>query len=562
MTTAIAPRPSAATQSTSTKRRSGKRGVLYLEYDISTPLGPRILAINDLVEELTGYSRETLHGEPFGIIYDPEALDSFLNFLHSKIEQTESFCWVEKNLVKKGGERVPCYWTFAPFRNDRGIQGRKGFVVTLEALRSEQPKPAKSADASQENRVVKQTPAVPAKKTLSVSDAVEESRSESLTIIAGGIAHDFKNILQTIKSTLEMARICSSPSESTLDYLNDAELAIEDAERLARQMMAFSRGYASSMQSSNVSDLLSQAANISTMGTEVTCDLSISGDLWQVFADPRQIYQVFQNILINGCQSMPGGGVLQVSARNALLSKDNDLGLEHGEYVVVGIRDRGCGISPENLSRIFEPEFTTKTNGSGIGLASCQAIVSAHGGRILVDSAVNIGTEFFIFLPTAKTAADCSAQSSPTAARVGNSTVSNRGTAPLEFLNEGARVLVVDDQQNVRKVAEKLLQHLGFETVGVDSGEEALRTYCERLNTSSPIDAVLLDLTLPGGIGGEEVMNEIRKLDEQARIIATSGYFSDESPVSDFLQEGWSGVLAKPYSLDELSETFSDVLAN
>ena len=228
----------------------------------------------------------------------------------------------------------------------------------------------------------------------------------------------------------------------------------------------------------------------------------------------------------------------------------------------------------ENLEKIFDPEFTTKADGTGVGLASCQAIVKNHHGRIEVDSTVNVGTEFFVFLPACQPGEDerteegCFVEmpeSEPEVSgrRMDTGLPKQNGNLARRIEPSGRRVLVVDDQARVRIAAEKLLQFLGYETIGVDSGEEALDVYFERIDSTDAIDAVLLDLTLPGGLSGKEVMSEIRSVDGNAKIIATSGYFGDcNDAVTAFLNEGWNGVLPKPYTIDDLSETFSVALQN
>ncbi len=535
-----------------------KKGVVYLEYEITTPLGPRIISADKEAERITGYSAEAMRGQPFGMIYDPDSLDAFVSLLHSRVCEAKDFCWADKFLVKKGGDKQLHRWTFAPVRGGQG--GVHGFAVSIEPLKHSENETVSSAA---ENQVSK----------AELASGLDDSRSESLALVAAGIAHDFKNILQPIMSTLEMARMTAQNGSKTQALISDAELALQDAVALAKKMLAFTRGYESEPQTIQINEMLDHVSHISTMGTDVECQLSVSHDLLPVVADPGQIYQVFQNIIINACQAMPNGGIIQVSAENTEIRR-RELGLNPGAYVAIRIRDRGCGIPVENLEKIFAPNFTTKADGSGVGLASCQAIVTNHGGKIIVDSTPRVGTEFVVLLPSSKAGGE-------TTRAPARNTTANRVTSPTQPCLESSsrlsdkggcfpevtssptvsgKVLIVDDQARVLKTAEKLLQFLGYETVSATSGEAALAIYREHMNSISPVDAVLLDMTLPGGLSGDEVKREIKKIDNDARIIATSGYFEDDHAVGSFIQEGWSGVLPKPYAIDALAKTVSNAI--
>ena len=549
------------------ERTSANRGVICLEYAISTPTGPRIVSVDPAAERMTGYPAAALMGQPFGMIYDPDGLDSLLERLHTRICRTESFCWADKFLIKKGGRRELRRWKFSPIKNEKGLVC--GFAVFVENL----PKKKTHVPPSE---------VIPDPPQTDVDSFLDNSRSETLALIAGGIAHDFKNSLQPVKSTLEMLRMSIQSGSKSESLISDAELALEDAVELAKQMMAFTKGYESERRIIHLRDLLEHAAYISTMGTDVRCDQMIAGDLLPVKADPKQMYQIFQNIIINGCQAMPGGGVIQISAGNGEAG-NGPPEIESSAFVEVRIRDRGCGIERENLEKIFDLNYTTKENGTGVGLASCQAIIHKHGGKIMVDSTPNVGTEVVILLPACADGKSRDARPRPTrptetgslnrvrSSVQPSSSPSSKSTKqdPIRCHNPaptgisetpGGRILIVDDQIRVLTTAEKLLQFLGYETLSATSGEQALDLYREHLNSAQPIDAVLLDMTLPGGLSGREVKSEINKIDGDARIIATSGYFEKEHPVETFLNEGWIGVLPKPYAIDALAATVKRAL--
>ncbi len=329
-------------------------------------------------------------------------------------------------------------------------------------------------------------------------------------------------------------------------FLNEAQLALGDAEILAHQMLAFTRGESQAKRVFSISDLLTRVSRLCSAGSGVRCKLYLPGALRCVEGDPTQIYQVFHNLVINANQAMPSGGTINLTAGNANLTPDNPFGMPAGHYTVASVKDRGCGIPPEVLPRIFEPDFTTKADGSGFGLASCQAIVTRHGGAIRVASKVGVGTEFLVFLPsTDMTATPGAVFSSPRSPVVPASAGRAGG--------RGSRVLIVEDQVDVARATRGLLKHLGYESLHSATGEEAIATYREHLDSSEPIDVILLDMTLPGGLSGMEVAKEIRRFDSLARIVATSGYF-DEGNLAGGSTEDFAAILPKPYSMASLSE--------
>jgi CheY-like chemotaxis protein len=249
---------------------------------------------------------------------------------------------------------------------------------------------------------------------------------------------------------------------------------------------------------------------------------------------------------------MPSGGTINLTAGNADLTASNPYSMPAGRYTVASVKDRGCGIRPDVLPRIFEPNFTTKPEGSGFGLASCQAIITAHGGAIRVASKVGVGTEFLVFLPSTDAAADLPNLLSP--ARTPDLSTAHRPAGG------SGRVLVVEDQVDVARATRGLLKHLGYESIHSVNGEEAISTYREHLDSDEPIDVVLLDMTLPGGLTGMDVAGEIRRLDPPARIVATSGYF-EEGSLANGETGDFAAILPKPYSMASLSEAMEEAIA-
>ncbi len=377
---------------------------------------------------------------------------------------------------------------------------------------------------------------------------MEESRSETLALAAGGVAHDFKNALQSIKTNLELAQRASRSPGSLDEYLADAAVALCDAETLAHQMLAFTKGEEPNESVFNLIDSVKRVSLLCTAGSGVRCRMRMDPAARPVEGDPNQIYQVLHNLVINACQAMPNGGTLDLSLANIDFENNrNQFSVKAGRYTVISVRDRGCGIPSDELPRIFDRTFTTKPNGNGFGLASCRAIVEKHGGSIKAASKPGVGTEFLVFLPSApegSVAEELPHRKTPVALE------------PVTRSIENLRVLVVEDQQGVAKATCRMLEFLGHRPLIAETGEQAIRTYLEALNAEDSIDIVLLDMTLPGGLDGHDVLNELRRIDPRVVVIATSGYF-DEGPAETLAESGFNGILAKPYAMDSLAITLS-----
>lgn len=533
-------------------------GIVIVEADVRHPLGPVIVFANRAATALTGYDQASLLGQPIGLVYDPEALNDLILRL-PRVAEASKIYQMEKGLVTRSGRRETCRWTISAVRDAGGRA--VNFTLTFSV------KSAKGADKADDRgpggAAEERNRAAAAEPDPQLEDSLEKSRVESLALLAGGIAHDFNNVLQTILTNLSLAALETSGNSPARTHIEDAVEATQDAQQLAQQILDFTKGRLPQIQIANLGDVLKQVAKLATMGSKVRCDLTTPEDVWGVEVDLRQIRQVIHNLMINACQSMPDGGVVQASVSNVELPSGSKSGLPAGHYVMVRVRDRGCGISEKDLPRIFEPYYTTKKNGTGIGLATCRAIVQRHHGTILVSSRVNVGTEFQVYLPAC--VFDEPVAGPARAAGNGDHPASGTdasGAAPPDtvMIGEG-RVLVVDDQDSVREAAERLLERLGYRTVSASDGQEAVRLYRQHSLSPDPINAVLLDMTLPGGLSGDEVMEEIRRMDGRARVIATSGYF-DEDAEDRFREDGYIGILPKPYAVEKLSQKLAEAMSN
>jgi CheY-like chemotaxis protein len=337
--------------------------------------------------------------------------------------------------------------------------------------------------------------------------------------------------------------------------IDDSLEACKNAQSLAQQILDFTKGRTPLVQVVRPGKLLRKVSKLAMMGSLVRSELSIPEGIWGVEADERQLRQVLSNLLINACQAMPDGGVVQTGVENVELGESEVGELPAGRYVLTTVRDRGNGIPEENLKKIFDPYFTTKKTGSGIGLATCLAIAHRHGGTITVESSLNAGTEFKVYLPACGAEREAASMRQEEDQSTGNR---SRNRKQQVIAGQGC-VLVVDDQDAVRQSAQRLLEKLGYRTIAAADGQQAIELYRQHARTAEPVSAVLLDMTLPGGLDGEEVKDEIRRMDGSARVIATSGWF-DDGAENQLLNQGYVGVLPKPYAVEELSQTMHEAL--
>jgi len=364
---------------------------------------------------------------------------------------------------------------------------------------------------------------------------------ESLGILAGGIAHDFNNILSAILGNVSLAKLRVQPEEKLYAYLNNAETACSRARDLTQQLLTFAKGGAPVKKTSSIVQLLNETAGFALRGSNVRCEFRIVEDLWTAEVDEGQISQVIHNLVINADQAMPEGGTLKVRAENILINGQQNIPLPEGKYIAVSVSDQGIGIPKEYIAKIFDPFFTTKQKGSGLGLASCYSILVNHGGYITVASEPGAGSTFTFYLPAS-------------AEKIEHKEVAG------EVNSDGkGRILVMDDEDIIRDMAQELLSGLGYDVELAGDGVEALNRYQEARASGAPVDAVIMDLTIPGGMGGEEAIQKLLAIDPEARAIVSSGY-SNNPIMADYKKYGFSGVLAKPYKITELSAVLQSVM--
>jgi two-component system cell cycle sensor histidine kinase/response regulator CckA len=362
-------------------------------------------------------------------------------------------------------------------------------------------------------------------------------RLESLGVLAGGIAHDFNNILTAIMGNISMARMVLATPEKSARLLDNAEKATLRATELATQLLTFAKGGAPVKKTVSIRKIVNESFSLALRGTNVKGIVTIPDCLHDIEADEGQISQVFNNIVINAVQAMPGGGKIIVQGTNLALEAENSLMLPPGGYVKLSFSDEGCGMPEDVRKKIFDPYFTTKSGGMGLGLASVHSIINRHGGHIEAHSKVGEGTTFTLFLPSAGEAS--------TGAEICNRIRQSEALA-------GGSVLIMDDEEMIRELAAEMLGHLGYEVTTCASGEEAVRKYRMAKEGNKPFSFVIMDLTIPGGMGGRESAKDILAFDPDSRLIASSGY-SNDPVMADFCNYGFCGSIVKPYTLDDLT---------
>jgi CheY-like chemotaxis protein len=317
--------------------------------------------------------------------------------------------------------------------------------------------------------------------------------------------------------------------------------AVKRAKQFTSQVVKAAKAKTSSLQPTDMGEIIRDTVRLAQAGSNVKVRVQVADGLKPAMADPTKITQVLQNLVLNGIQSMPSGGFMDVEARNLEMRLGQDPSLQPGMYVEIVVRDRGTGIAPENLAKLFNESFTTKTDGNGIGLTTCKRHIDDHHGAIRVSSTLRVGTEFRLIIPAVASAVTMI--SKPAAARP--------GTGPLR---EGkGTVLIVDDEIQIRSIAAMILKKCGYQVFECDNGETAVKTYQQMFRSGHPLDVVLMDLTLKGGMEGIETSQTIWKFDPGARIIVSSGSVTEDVQRT-FLDKGFFATLPKPYEASELSE--------
>ncbi|MBI5847730.1 MAG: PAS domain S-box protein [Nitrospirae bacterium] len=374
-------------------------------------------------------------------------------------------------------------------------------------------------------------------------ELLKTEKLQSIGLLAGGLAHDFNNLLTSIVGNVSMAKMFIHDRNKVLERLTDAETATRRATDLTYQLLTFAKGSAPIKKISSIVDIIKESAGFTLSGTNVAAAFVIPETPWTVDIDMGQMSQVFNNLIINAVHAMPDGGKIEFTVANTALSENEIPALHEGAYVKISLADTGTGIAREHLSRIFDPYFTTKQKGSGLGLASAYSIVKNHDGYLSVESILGKGTTFHLYLRASQ-----------------GMTGTIAGSPEEKNIAKGSgRILVMDDEKLIRDIAGEMLRSLGYEVELAKDGSEAIELYQRAFEAHTPFDIVIMDLTIPGGMGGKEAIQKLRSIDPNIRAIVSSGY-SNDPIMAEHEKYGFRGVIIKPYNLGVFSKSVREVM--
>jgi PAS domain S-box-containing protein len=491
--------------------RSIAEGVIAADTD------QKVVLINHSAEKLLRWHQEEVLGrnldEVFQIIY--EETKEAPNHLKTDTEITPL-------LISRDGTRRLISYSTANIRDTEG--NRIGSVVVFQ-------------DITEKKRMEE--------------ELQKAHKLEALGLLAGGIAHDFNNLLTGILGNISLAKTLVEPGVKLYNILVQAEKASNKTKGLTQQLLTFARGGAPIKKVHATADLIRESISFAIRGSNVKCQFSLAENLWPVEVDKGQLDQAFSNLIINAVQAMPGGGTINVSASNLVSGKDTGLPLAERNYVKITIKDHGTGIPAKLLKKIFDPYFSTKPRGSGLGLTSAYSIISKHEGYIHAESQPGKGSIFTVYIP-----ASHQELHKP---KPGTNQNHKEQTAGKKS-DGGGRILLMDDDHVVGEVTVKMLTHLGYQVQMAADGSETIDLYKKSLEMNQPYDVVIMDLTIPGGMGGAEAIKKLLEIDPQVKAIVSSGY-SNDPIMADFRQYGFQGFIMKPYMLMELKKTLAQVLA-
>jgi PAS domain S-box-containing protein len=479
-------------------------------YEVDVTTG-KFISVNDVMCEYSGYSKE-----------------EFLNFTLWDILKEDSLKKVIDRVEKmRLGEAVPALAEYEIVTKDN----RKLWIMVNTKLEYENGKPVKATTVCHN---------ITEKKELE-QEILKAQKLESLGVLAGGIGHDFNNLLSGIIGNISLAKLEAERGEDIMESLDEALRVASKASALTRQLLVFSKGGEPVKKAASIAEVLRDSTAFTLRGSKVKCEFKIADELWPVKVDLGQFSQVIHNLVINAMQAMSQGGGMRLEAKNISQDRINDMPLPSGRYVAITIQDEGNGIAQENLSKIFDPYFTTKSQGTGLGLTMSYTTIKRHDGHITVSSEMNKGTTFRIYLPATEEVPE------------------KQTDKKKQAITGEGKILVMDDEEDLRKVARRMLLEIGYEVECARDGTEALERYDEAMKSGHPFDAVIMDLTIPGGMGGKETINKLLEIDSEAIAVVSSGY-SNDPIMSNYEKYGFCGVVTKPYRIEDISWVIRTVL--
>ena len=498
---------------TEDKYKDLSRNVPVAIYRSTTESGGRIVAANPEMYKMFGISDiEELANIRVQDLY----VDTKRRQLLIKIIQRDGIVVnFEAELKRIDGS------TFLASNSSKGIRGSSGEIEYIEGI---------IRDITNQRKIEE--------------DQQRVENLESIGNLAGGIAHDFNNLLMSIQGNISLALSGTDENENR-NRLLLAEAATENAADLAKQLLTFARGGVPVKKEVDLGSIVRTAVQFTLRGSRILAEFDIADDLDSVEVDVEQMSQVIKNIVLNSVQAMSDGGTIKIACRNVELSEE-DTGMRNGSYALLSIKDSGEGISSENLAKIFNPYFTTKPGGTGLGLPICYSIVSRHSGTIRVFSEQGEGAEFVIYLPVTTA--------------VSHEEPVSEAVEDHEPVEDSMYILIMDDDPGVRGVLTGMLEILGHSIEECENGAEAISFYEKQMSSDKPFDIVIMDLTIPGGMGGEEAIKYLLEIDPEIKAIVSSGY-SNNPVISNFSNYGFSGRLKKPFKVATLKREINSVLS-
>jgi len=484
---------------------------------ITTDRNGRITLINRVAEKLTGWRESEAIGMPLQEVF--KTVDETTRKAHpnpvQEVLDSDKITGLDNNglLISRDGGEYSIADRTAPI-----LDAERRIIGVVLVFR----------DVTEARRIEK--------------ELLKIEKLESLGLLAGGIAHDFNNLLAGIVGNVSLARLDIGSPDDALRRLEATEKAALRAKDLTQQLLTFSKGGEPLRRPSDLRNLIEESALFALRGSKVQCEFAFQSNSLLGKVDKGQISQVIHNLVINAEQAMPDGGKIRLHGERIHLSRNNAFSLDAGEYVKLTIQDQGTGIKAEHLKKVFDPYFTTKQKGSGLGLAVAFSIIDKHSGRITIDSEVGIGTTVTIYLPAIE--------------ELDPDSEENR----IPIVRGAGKILLMDDEAFIRELAVELIGKIGdYKVTVAKDGEEAIHLYQQALKEGNPFDAVILDLTVRGGMGGKEAIEKLREIDPEVKAIVSSGYSTD--PVmSNFRRYGFQEAVSKPYRIQEMSKALNSVL--
>ncbi len=473
-----------------------------------------IILMNTVAEDLTGYTKEESYGEPLTKVFysnDPQIGGSGENIFNRVLAYNETVHLDNIVLMQKKRLELSVSLSCAPIKSTCGPN--LGLILVFKDITEKQQ---------------------------TELELIKAEKLEMLGILAGGIAHDFNNILAAILANIQLAKTKLEKGADIKRYLEDTIETARKASDLTKQLLTFSKGGSPVKRSASIIDLIKDTTNFALQGSKIQAEFIIPDNLWPVEIDSGQISQVINNLIINAVQAMPNGGIIIVCAENLTIKPGCPY--QPGNYIRLAIKDYGTGIPKEIVARIFEPFFTTKKEGTGLGLATSYSIIKKHDGYIELESREGIGSIFFLYLP----------------ASPGKFIEPKKPHLSVET-GQG-KILLMEDDDIIRKSFGEMLTDFGYSVSLTKDGQETIAVYQHAKRAGEPFDAVIMDLTVRGGLGGQETIALLRDIDPQIKAIVCSGYANDPI-ISDYQRFGFRGVVTKPYKFDELNQVLHQVMA-